>query len=155
MSIVELSLDTIEAAIAGNSIVLIDFDSPRSATAAVFAPVYAASARSHPEVVHATVDVDGQERIAEIAAVHSFPTMLVFRDGVLVLREFGALSGVVLEELIRQVKLVDMDKVRAAVTAGQEADNSASDNGQWAGSARLRTRDDAGGVSSGRYGLGQ
>lgn len=118
-SVVELSIDTIEAVIAVNSIVLVDFDSPRSATSAEFAPVYAASARLHPEVVHATVEVDAQERLVEIAEVQTMPTMLVFRDGVLVLREAGALSGVVLEELIRQVKLVDMDAVRAAIAPGQ------------------------------------
>jgi thioredoxin reductase (NADPH) len=69
MSIVELSLDTIDAVIAANSVVLVDFDSAHSASNAEFKPVYAASARRHPEVVHATVDVDAQEPLAEIAAV--------------------------------------------------------------------------------------
>ncbi|MCV7003104.1 MULTISPECIES: thioredoxin family protein [Mycolicibacterium] len=109
-----LDLDNLESALALKPIALVHFWSVGSPGGDGFELIYDRSARRHPAVLHADVNTDQQQHLAQIAGVADVPTTLVFRDGVLIYREPGALSARVLEELIQQIKLVDMDKLRAA-----------------------------------------
>jgi len=83
--------------------------------------VYDRSARAHPEVVHAKVDTQAEPELAGMLGIRSVPTVMAFRDGVLVYSQPGAMPPDVLEDLIAQVKSLDMDGVRAKIAARRAA----------------------------------
>ena len=117
MSTVNLTLDTFESTIVDNSLVLVDFWAGYCRPCQAFAPVYERSALSHPDVVHAKVDTQAESGLAATLGIRSVPTIMAFRDGVLVYSQPGAMPAGVLENLIEQVKALDMDDVRAKIAA--------------------------------------
>ncbi len=122
MSTVDLTTDNFESTITGNGIVLIDFWADWCGPCKQFAPVYEAASEQHADVVFGKVDTEAQREIAAMAQIQSIPTIMAFRDGVLLFSQAGALPAPALEELLGNIKAIDMDDVRRQIA---EAENQA------------------------------
>ena len=104
-----------EASITDNDIVLVDFWASWCGPCRMFAPVYEAASQQHPDIVFGKVDTEAEQSLAAAARITSIPTLMGFRDGILVFSQPGALPASALADLIGQVRALDMDEVRAAV----------------------------------------
>jgi thioredoxin 1 len=117
MSTRELTVDTFEETVTGNDIVLVDWWADWCGPCKMFAPVYDKASEQHEDVVFAKVDTEAQQALAAGAQITSIPTIMAFKEGMLVFRQAGALPARDLESVISQIKDLDMDEVRAKVAA--------------------------------------
>jgi thioredoxin reductase (NADPH) len=117
MTTTDLTHETFTSTIVNNPLVLVDFWAAYCRPCQAFAPIYDRSAQSHPEVVHAKVDTQAELELAATLGIRSVPTIMAFRDGVLVYGQAGVMPPAVLENLITQVKSLDMNAVRAKIAA--------------------------------------
>ena len=117
MSTVELTAETFEKTVTSNDIVLVDFWAEWCGPCKRFAPVFEESSQKHPDVVFAKIDTEAEQQLAAAAQITSIPTLMAFRDSILVFSQPGARPGPALEGIIEQIKGLDMDEVRAKVTS--------------------------------------
>ncbi|SOC55212.1 thioredoxin [Ornithinimicrobium cerasi] len=120
MSTVNLTTDSFEQTVTGNDIVLVDWWAAWCGPCKMFAPVYDKAAGTHPDVVFGKVDTEDQQALAAGAGITSIPTIMAFKEGVLVFRQSGALPARDLDSVISQVKALDMDEVRAKMAETQD-----------------------------------
>lgn len=119
MSIVELNEETFQAAVEDGKPLIIDFWAPWCGPCRQFAPVFDAAAAKHPDVTFAKVNTEEEQELAAGLRIRSIPTLMVFRERVLLFSQAGALSAAQLDDLIEQVQAVDMEKVHAEIAAQQ------------------------------------
>ena len=119
MATTDVTASTLEQTITDNDIVLIDFWADWCGPCKRFAPVYEKASEQHTDIVFAKVDTEAEQELAAQAGITAIPTLMAFREGVLVFSQAGALPGPQLEQLIDQVKGLDMDEVRAKVAEAQ------------------------------------
>ena len=105
-------------------IVLIDFWAGWCVPCQRFAPIFEKAAEEHPVVTFAKVDTDAEQQLGAMLQIQSIPTLMAFRDGVLVFNQPGALPPAQLEQLITAVNDLDMDQVRAEIAAADAAQGS-------------------------------
>lgn len=115
MSTTELNSTTFESTVAADGIVLVDWWASWCGPCKRFAPVFEAAAEQHPDIVFAKVDTENNQQLAGAAGIMSIPTLMAFRDGILVFSQAGALPAAALDNLIEQVEALDMAEVRAGL----------------------------------------
>ena len=108
MATIDLTSENFEKTINDNPIVIVDFWAPWCGPCKGFAPVYEKASGAHPDVVFAKVNTDEQQELAGSFQIRSIPTLMVFREKVILFQQAGALPGQALEQVITQAKAVDM-----------------------------------------------
>lgn len=119
MATVELTKDNFEETVSDNPMVIVDFWAPWCGPCRGFAPVYEKASGEHPDIVFAKINTDEQHELAGAFGIRSIPTLMVFRDKVILFQQAGALPGNALEQVIAQAKSVDMAKVHQEIAAQQ------------------------------------
>ncbi|GAB1692816.1 thioredoxin [Krasilnikovia sp. M28-CT-15] len=115
MASLTLTRGSFEQTVTDNPIVLVDFWAAWCGPCRSFAPVFERASEQHPDIVFGKVDTEAEQALAAAARISSIPTLMVFRDGVLVFSQPGALPAAALEQVIGSVRELDMDEVRAAL----------------------------------------
>ncbi|MGC5078389.1 thioredoxin family protein [Agrococcus sp. DT81.2] len=121
----DITIDTITTTITGGGIVLLDFWAAWCGPCRSFAPVFERAATAHPDIMFGKVDTEDQQELSAAFRITSIPTLMAFRDGILVFSQPGALGPAQLDGLIAGIRALDMDDVRRQV-AEQRATGDAS-----------------------------
>jgi len=117
MATLDLTKENFEQTVNDNPIVIVDFWAPWCGPCRGFAPVFEKASESHPDVVFAKVNSDEQQELAGAFNIRSIPTLMVFREKVILFQQAGALPGQALEQVLTQAKALDMAKVHAEIAA--------------------------------------
>jgi thioredoxin 1 len=124
MATIDLTSDAFEETVLGDGIVLVDFWAEWCGPCKSFAPVFEAASEQHPDISFTKIDTEAEQQIAGALEIRSIPTLMIFRDGVQLFSQPGALPAHALEDIIDQVKALDMDEVRAEIAKEQAADSA-------------------------------
>jgi thioredoxin 1 len=122
MSTVNLTNEVFEKTVTEPGITLVDFWADWCGPCSMFAPIYDAASEKHPDVTFGKVDTEAEQQLAGMAGIQAIPTLMAFRDGVLVFSQAGALPAAGLEQVIDAVKALDMDDVRRQIEAQRSAE---------------------------------
>ena len=115
MASVELTHSTFGAQIEKTGITLVDFWAEWCGPCRMFGPIFEAASEKYPEITFGKVDTEAQQQLADEAGISSIPTLMVFRDGILLYNNPGALPAEALDEIITAVSALNMDEVRSEV----------------------------------------
>jgi thioredoxin len=116
-TVVALDAASFDATLAGHPFAVVDFWAPWCAPCRAFAPVFAAAAARHPDVLFAKVDTEQEQHLAAQFNIRSIPTLMIFRDDIIVYAEAGALPAAALEQVVAAARGLDMDEVRREIAA--------------------------------------
>lgn len=125
MATVNLNQSNFESIVDREGIVLVDFWAAWCGPCQMFGPIFEKSSEQHQDMVFAKVDTEAEQALAGAANITSIPTLMAFRDGVMVFNQAGALPGKALEDLIEQVQALDMDSIRAQIAEAEAAESAA------------------------------
>ena len=120
MATVQLNAQDFEKTITDNNLVFVDFWATWCGPCRAFGPTFEAASEENPDIVFGKVDTDAEQNLARAAQISSIPTIMAFRDGIAVFRQSGALPGAALDDLIQQIRDLDMDQVRASIAESQK-----------------------------------
>ena len=121
MAVQELTKENFEQVITGNATVIVDYWAPWCGPCRGFAPVYERVAQKHPDIVFAKVNTDAEQEIAGHFQIRSIPTLMIFRDNVIIFSQPGALAQGAFEQVIEKAKALDMEDVRRQISERQAA----------------------------------
>ena len=121
MAVVELTKENFEEVVTSNSTVIVDYWAPWCGPCRGFAPVFEKVSEQHPDVVFAKVNTDEEQEIAAHFQIRSIPTLMVFRDQIIVFSQPGALPQNALEQVVSRAKDLDMNEVRAELQKQESA----------------------------------
>jgi thioredoxin 1 len=119
MPTIDLTQADFEKTVTSEGITLVDFWAEWCGPCKAFGPIYEEASNQHADVTFGKVDTEAEQALSQTANIRSIPTLMAFRDGILVFSQPGALPGPALEEVITAVKALDMDDVRAEVEKAQ------------------------------------
>ncbi len=119
MATTHVSDASFDETVGSNEIVLVDFWAAWCGPCRMFAPIFEAASERHPDIVFAKVDTEAERALAARFGIMSIPTLMAFRDQIVLFAQPGALPGSALEDLITQIKALDMDEVRAKLVEAQ------------------------------------
>jgi thioredoxin 1 len=115
MATVELTKDTFESTVNGEGITLVDWWAEWCGPCRMFGPIFEKASEQHTDITFGKIDTEAQPELSAAAQITSIPTLMAFRDGILVFSQPGALPAPTLDQLIQQVRDLDMDDVRSKV----------------------------------------
>ena len=121
MSTVNLTNEVFEKTVTAPGITLVDFWADWCGPCKMFAPIYDAASEQNPDITFAKVDTEAEQALAGAAGISAIPTLMVFRDGVLVFNQAGALPAPALTQVIDAVKALDMDDVHRQIAEQQKS----------------------------------
>jgi len=123
---IELNEESLEKTVVENDIVIIDFWAPWCGPCKSFGPIYEEVSEKYPDIVFAKVNTEAEQGIATHFQIRSIPTLMIFREQIVLFSQAGMLPASGLEEVINQVKNQDMEKVRADIETAQVAQDGAT-----------------------------
>jgi thioredoxin 1 len=118
MSTIAMTAEVFEASVVKEGIIFVDFWAAWCGPCRSFAPIFEQASLTHPDITFAKIDTEAEQALAAAAQITSIPTLMAFRDGVLVYREAGALPASALEQLVTSIRELNMDDVRNQISEG-------------------------------------